>query len=52
VQYSHILDHLKVAKLGAVANNDQMLVYLIDMAMTHEQTRMKRPDTPTTSKVA
>ena len=32
-QNSHISDHLMVAKLGAIAAGDLVLVYLIDMAI-------------------
>jgi hypothetical protein len=33
---SHVRDHLNCAKLAAIANNDQMLAYLIDMALLYE----------------
>jgi hypothetical protein len=33
---TYIADHLSVARLGAIASNDTLLVYLIDMALSHE----------------
>jgi hypothetical protein len=49
---THIHDHLTVARLGAIASKDTMLLYLIDMAIAHEAESSRPAKTAIASKVA
>lgn len=48
---THIADHLNVVKLAAIASNDTLLIYLIDMALTHHAQQLKQQKSSNAAKM-